>query len=64
MVPGNIFQRLIQEDDWDGNLQDHDPLGPAQGGHLEDQLQDEEIKVRNDPNDASDGDRAAEDTVQ
>lgn len=40
MVPGDIFQCLVQEDDWDGDLQDHDPLGPAQGGHLEDQLED------------------------
>lgn len=40
MVPGDVFQCLIQEDDWDGNLQDYDPLGPAQRGHLEDQLMD------------------------
>lgn len=38
VVPRNIFQCLIQEDYWDRNLQDHDPLGPVQGGHLEDQL--------------------------
>jgi len=38
MVPGDIFQRLIQEDDWDGNLEDHNPLRPAQRGHLEDEL--------------------------
>lgn len=38
MVPGHVFQCLIQEDDWDGNLQDHDPLVPVQRGHLEDQL--------------------------
>lgn len=38
MVPGDVFQCLVQEDDWDRDLQDHDPLGPAQGGHLEDQL--------------------------
>lgn len=40
VVPGQIFQCLIKEDYWDRNLQHHDPLGPAQGGHLEDQLRD------------------------
>lgn len=39
VVPGNILQRLIQEDHWERNLQHHDPLGPAQGRHLEDQLE-------------------------
>lgn len=39
VVPGNILQRLIQEDHWERNLQNHDPLGPAQGRHLEDQLE-------------------------
>lgn len=42
VVPGYIFQRLIQEDHWEGNLQHHNPLGPSQGRHLEDQLEDRE----------------------
>lgn len=38
MVPGDVFQSLVQEDDRDGDLEDHNPLGPAERGHLEDQL--------------------------
>ena len=45
MVPGDIFQCLVQEDNWEGNLQDHDPLGQAQRGHQEDQLKTEVIKT-------------------
>lgn len=56
MVPGHILQCLVQEDDWDGNLQDHDPLGPVQRGYLEDQLRDRgNPKVKNSSNNASDG---------
>lgn len=48
VVPGQVLEGLIQEDDGQRNLEHHHPLAPTQWGHLENERQgwheqDEEV---------------------
>lgn len=38
VVAGKELQHLINEDDWEGKLQNHEPLFSGQMGQLEDHL--------------------------
>lgn len=42
MVPGDVLERLVQEDDREGDLEDDDPLGTAERSDLKYQLRERE----------------------
>lgn len=45
VVPGCILEQLVQQDDGQGDLQHHHPLGGVQRGDLEDDLWKSRTKV-------------------
>lgn len=44
MMSGEVLERLVQEDDREGDLEDDDPLGAAQRSDLKYQLRDRQRK--------------------
>lgn len=40
VVPGKKLKQLVQQDDWQGDLQHHHPLDRIQRGNLEDNLRE------------------------
>lgn len=46
MVPGEVLERLVQEDDREGDLDDDEPLGAAERCDLKYQLREKRRKKR------------------